>query len=216
MKKNQLFFLTSLLMAFCILCFSSCGTVSNAASSGNNANGASASGLQGTDLGATPAPNFQLIDQHGKMISLSQFKGMPVVLTFFYTHCVTLCPLIAQKIYVSLNELGPKAQQIAIIAISADPKGDTPSSVLAFSKEHGLEDYANWHYLMGSRTQLAPIWHDYGVAGLPANATVMTENEMTHTSVVYLIDSQGREQVLLDSDFLPSQLTQDVTILLHK
>lgn len=140
---------------------------------------------------------------------------MPVIVTFFCTHCVTLCPLLAQKIYTSLNELGPQAQHVGIVAISADPKGDTLTSVLTFSKEHGLESYANWHYLIGSRPQLTSIWQEYGVAGLPANATVMNENAMTHTSVIYVIDKQGRERVLLDSTFTPDQLTKDMTMLLH-
>ncbi len=67
-------------------------------SAGNAANGASASGLQGTDLGASPAPDFHLVDQNHQAISLAQFKGMPVIITFFYTHCTTSCPLIANKI----------------------------------------------------------------------------------------------------------------------
>ena len=47
---------------------------SNASSSSTN--------LQGTNLGSTPAPDFLLKDQFGNAISLSQFKGKPVVLTF--------------------------------------------------------------------------------------------------------------------------------------
>ncbi len=215
-KKHILFLTISLLMALCVLFLSSCGTNATTSASSNNTSNTSSSGLQGTNLGATPAPNFQLVDQNGKAVSLSQFKGTPVILTFFYTHCITLCPLLAQKIYTSLNELGPQAQHIGIIAISADPKNDTPASVLAFSKAHGLEGYANWHYLMGSRAQLTPIWQAYGVAGIPANATVMDENTMTHTSVIYVIDRQGRERVLLDSTLTPNQLTKDMTVLLHK
>src|SRR5215467_5160741 len=53
----------------------------------------STSNLQGTNLGSTPAPNFQLEDQFGNATSLAQFKGKPVVLTFLYTHCPDVCPL---------------------------------------------------------------------------------------------------------------------------
>lgn len=88
----------------------------------------SASGLHGTDLGAKPAPAFQLVDQNRQVISLTQFTGMPVVITFFYTHCPTSCPLIADKIRTALVQLGSAAQHVAILAISVDPSGDTPAS----------------------------------------------------------------------------------------
>src|ERR1700736_3805410 len=55
------------------------------------------SALQGSDLGNTPAPNFTLTDQAGKQISLAQFKGDPVILTFLYTNCPDQCPLTAEK-----------------------------------------------------------------------------------------------------------------------
>src|SRR5436305_12320193 len=46
---------------------------------------ANSTGLQGTDLGCTPAPNSRLTDQFGKPISLSQFKGKPCIMTLLYT-----------------------------------------------------------------------------------------------------------------------------------
>src|SRR5690349_12996288 len=48
--------------------------------------------LQGTDLGMRAAQNFTLTDQYGKKVSLSQFAGKPVVLTFLYTNCPDVCP----------------------------------------------------------------------------------------------------------------------------
>lgn len=38
---------------------------------------------------------------------------------------------------------------------------------------------------------------------------------MIHSSVVYLIDKQGRERVLLDYVFTSTELTADLNILLH-
>src|SRR5215470_1019174 len=66
----------------------------------------SAPTLQGADLGGAAAPNFRLSDQFGNPISLSQFQGKPVVLTFLYTHCPDTCPLIADKLHLTLTKLG--------------------------------------------------------------------------------------------------------------
>lgn len=175
-----------------------------------------ASGLQGTDLGNTQAPDFHLVDQHGKPVALTQFKGMPVVVTFFYTHCPDLCPLVATKIHSSLVGLGEEAQHVAILAVSVDPQHDTPANVLSFSQAHELEGYANYHYLLGSRQALTPVWHSYAVEGISATAQVEDMKTMSHTSILYLIDHQGRERVLLDSDFTPSQLTANLKALLQK
>src|SRR5581483_2520527 len=60
----------------------------------------------GTDLGKTPAPNFTLVDQQGQQVSLAQFRGQPVVLTFLYTHCPDACPLIADQIRQATDQLG--------------------------------------------------------------------------------------------------------------
>src|SRR6516162_1458068 len=81
----------------------------------------SQSGLQGTDLGSMPAPTFQLKDQFGNSISLAQFKGKPVVLTFLYTHCPDVCPLTAEKIHTAMQSLGSNAQNVAVVAVSMDP-----------------------------------------------------------------------------------------------
>lgn len=175
-----------------------------------------ASGLQGTDLGKTQAPDFRLVDQHGKPVTLTQFKGMPVVVTFFYTHCPDLCPFVATKIHISLVDLGKAAQHVAILAVSVDPQHDTLANVVSFSLAHELEGYATYHYLLGSRPALTHVWSDYAVEGISATAQVEDPKTMSHTSVLYLIDQQGRERVLLDSDFTPPELTADLNALLQK
>src|SRR5256885_4715846 len=84
------------------------------------------SGLQGTDLGGVPAPNFRLTDQFGRPVSLAQFKGRPVVLTFLYTHCPDQCPLTAEKLHAVMLSLGSDAQRVGVVAVSTDPqKGNT-------------------------------------------------------------------------------------------
>jgi protein SCO1 len=174
----------------------------------------SQSSLQGTGLSGTPAPGFHLVDQYGKSVSLSQFKGMPVILTFFYTHCPNYCPLIAQKIHTALDLLDKNAGRVAILGISVDPEHDTQADAQSFSTDHGLASAAHWHYLLGTRAQLSPIWSAYAVQGLPPSVRVISTSQMIHSSVVYLIDQQGREQALLDYDFTPTELAHDVTVLL--
>jgi protein SCO1 len=166
------------------------------------------SGLQGTNLDSTLAPDFRLKDQFGKQISLSQFKGRPTVVTFLYTHCPDVCPLVADKLHMVVQSLGKNAPHVAILAVSMDPKGDTVSAALNFSSVHKLVN--SWHFLVGSLSQLGPVWSSYTVDAQAATSA----GTVTHSTFVYVIDKQGRERVLLDNDFTPLQLTNDLKILL--
>lgn len=164
---------------------------------------------QGTDLGGIAAPGFQLTDQFGKPFSLTQFLGKPVVITFMYTHCPDVCPLMAEKLHRTMLNLGSSAQQIGVIAISVDPLRDTVAAALQFSQAHQMTSY--WHYLVGTKTQLAPVWTSYAIG-----SQVQTATQSMHTAVLYLLDKQGHEQTLLDQDFTAPELTGDLQALLKK
>ena len=168
----------------------------------------SSTNLQGTNLGSTPAPDFLLKDQSGNTISLSQFKGKPVVLTFLYTHCPDVCPLTAEKIHTTMQSLGNNAQHVAVIAVSMDPKGDTPAAVQNFASVHRLGEY--FYYLIGTHNQLAPVWASYSVDAQAATSSGV----VNHSSAIYVIDKQGNERALLDNGFSPGQLASDLKILL--
>lgn len=193
--------LVVLIVAFLSLRNSTAGVV-------NTNSSASQTGLQGTDLGSIPAPDFQLKDQLGNSIALAQFKGKPVVLTFLYTHCPDVCPLTAEKLHATMQSLGQNAQQVAVLAVSMDPKGDTAAAAQNFSKVHKMGDY--WHFLLGAHDELAPVWASYSVDAQAATSS----GTVSHSSAIYVIDKQGRERVLLDNDFSSNQLAADLKILL--
>jgi len=163
--------------------------------------------LQGTDLGSTPAPDFRLRDQLGKTVALSQFQGQPVVLTFLYTSCPDVCPLLAEKLHTVQLQLGKDLSKVTMLAVSIDPKGDTRVSALKFSQAHKLT--TNWHYLIGTKEELSPVWNAYSIYAQPAASSTIT-----HTQAVYIIDKQGRERVFLSEDFTTTQMAQDLKILL--
>src|SRR5437588_865368 len=168
------------------------------------------SGLQGTDLGGAPAPNFRLTDQSGQPVSLSQFKGKPVVLTFLYTHCPDQCPLTAEKLHAVMLNLGSQAQNVAVLAVSTDPKRDTIPAALDFSRVHRMLNY--WHYLLGSHEQLSPIWSSYAIYAAPtANG-----GTVSHTTAIFIIDKQGRERIFLGGDATSAQITADLQVLLKE
>lgn len=180
-------------------------------------NGQSASSrLQGTSLGGNIAPDFTLTDQHGARVSLASLRGHPVVLSFFFTHCTNECPLTASKFQRVLSQSDAQLQNVRWVAVSTDPVGDSPQTAMQFVAEHGLT--GKLQYLLGTQSELAPIWSAYSVSVETTEATpgVTGAGSVMHTGGVWLIDAQGREQVYLDATFSPQALGDDLKALSSK
>jgi protein SCO1/2 len=173
----------------------------------SRSNTALPAGLQGTDLGNQPAPNFQLTDQSGQQISLAQFKGKPVVLTFLFTHCPDVCPLTAERLHSTVLKMGSNAKNVGILAISTDPKGDDQTAAIKFTNDHNMQDY--WHFLMGTHEQLSPVWSAYSIYAQQQQTTV------NHTSGLFVIDKQGNQRAFIGQDFKPDQLASYLGALVH-
>lgn len=174
-----------------------------------NTESGTAPALAGTSLRGKVAPNFRLLDQFGRRIALSRYRGRPVVVTFLETRCRKACPIVTDTLRQALARLGPGGRKVAVLAVSLDPEGDTPAAVRRFSRTHRM--LGRWHYLIGSRRRLAPIWRAYFVYAPPAGASPAVRD--AHTSATFLIDRQGRERILLTG--VPDQrvLVRDLQIL---
>ncbi len=171
--------------------------------------GSSAPALEGTVLPGNRAPDFRLSDQAGHPTSLKTFRGEPVLITFVEAHCSEQCPLVVDKIRDAVSDVERGDGKVAVLAVSADPEGDTPQAVRQFSKAHRI--LHRWHYLTGSRRELTKIWRAYYVYAAPKSAPPAVRD--SHTSATYLIDQDGRERVLFAGNPDLRTLTRDLRIL---
>jgi len=160
------------------------------------------SGFDGAVLPPSPvAPGFTLADQHGRTVSLGDYRGQVTILTFLYSRCGATCILIAQQIRGALDEL-PKP--VPVVIVSADPAADTPASVARFLGEVSLSSRAE--YLSGPLSQLRPIWRAYRVT--PASSSRAAFDRFAS---LLLIDARGRERVLFEPEVLtPESLAHDI------
>ena len=153
------------------------------------------------------APDFTLRDSLGKPVTLSQFRGRAVLLTFIYDHCPDVCPLIVANLHSALLKLGREASKVQIVAVSVDPRGDTPATVKAFLAKHEMT--GRMEYLIGSFRQLEPVWRLYGV-GVQATPD---SREVDHSAFVYGITAGGKRVALYPSSLEPEWIVHDVPIL---
>lgn len=156
----------------------------------------------------TPPP-FALKDSLGRRVSLAKFRGKAVLLTFIYDHCPDVCPLIVANLHTALVKLGAAARDVQIVAVSVDPKGDTPATVNAFLAAHEMTD--RMEYLVGSLRELAPVWRAYGVQ-VEASPD-QRENTVGHSAFVYGITGTGKTVVLYPPNLEPAWIVHDVPLL---
>ncbi len=167
-----------------------------------------AAGLHGQAIwepGQRRAPDFRLPDQSGRQISLASLHGRNVMLAFFSSRCRLACAREVQTLRIALALLPPQARP-ALIIVSLDPSHDTPGSTRAAVARWGLAA-TGWHWLLGSRGQLAPVWAAYRVdAGRPAGPA-------GNSTPVYLIDRNGFQRAGLLYPFPPGWPAGDLRLL---
>ena len=126
------------------------------------------------------APDFSLVDQDGETVSLGHFRGQPVVLTFVFAHCQTMCPLIAQNI----KQAVPEAR---VLLVTLDPWRDTPSALASLAQRWGIP--STFHILSAARVlDVVKVVEAYQV---PFERDEKT-GDITHPGLVFVVDSQGR------------------------
>jgi protein SCO1 len=162
--------------------------------------------LGGGQLSLTrAAPALSLKDASGRGHTLAALRGRHVLVTFLYTHCPDVCPLIASTMNTVLRTMGPKAD-VQVLAVSVDPKGDTAPAVRAYAKRMNLDP--RFHYLIGTHAQLRRVWAAWHVLSVNRGA-----NLVDHIAYTALIDAKGRERVLYDAQVNAQQVLHDLRLL---
>jgi len=157
----------------------------------------------------TPAPDFALKEQNGRLVRLSSERGRFVLVTFLYTNCPDVCPLIASNLNTALHELGPRRREVRVLAVSVDPKGDTPAAVRAYARAHRL--VPQFHYLVGTAPELRRVWRRYDVL-----AVARKPDLVDHVAYTVLVDRRGKRRVVYDSQVKAQQVVHDLRVLLEE
>ena len=139
-------------------------------------------------------PDVELVNQDGKTVRLSDFRGKVLLLTFIYTRCPmpTFCPRIS-SLFASVNrELAknPKEYERAqLLSISIDPKYDTPPVLHKYGLAYLNEDprgFAHWQFTAPSAENLKML--------AEAFALIYEEedNQISHTMSTVLVGPDGK------------------------
>ncbi|WGS40874.1 SCO family protein [Burkholderia sp. JSH-S8] len=142
-------------------------------------------------------PPVELVRDDGKTVSLVDElnDGRPVILTFIYTSCTTICPMISQTLERLQGELGSDRDKVHIVSISIDPEEDTPARLKAYAAR--FEAGPEWQYYTGSV--------DASIAAQRA-FNVYRGDKMNHAPVAFLRAAPGKQWMRIDGFATPSEL----------
>jgi protein SCO1/2 len=144
-------------------------------------------------------PGFTLTDQTGSRVTLSQWAGKVVAVTFIYTSCPLpdYCFRLSNN-FSQLNQrfAGRMGRDLVLLSISFDPVHDQPA-VLAKYASTWKADAESWHFLTGPLEDVKAVSRQFGLNFWPDDVY------FTHSLHTLVIDRQGR----LAADFEGNQFT---------
>jgi protein SCO1/2 len=134
-------------------------------------------------------PDVMLVRDDNRTVSFKDEinDGRPVVLTFIYTTCTSICPVISQTLSQLQSKLGADRDKVHLVSISIDPENDTPERLRAYAAKFGAGP--EWQHYTGTLAA--------SVAAQKA-FNVFREDKMDHNPVVLLRAAPGKDWLRID------------------
>ncbi len=131
---------------------------------------------------------FTLTNQHGKRVSLTDFRGKMVLLYFGFTFCPDVCPTDLYAIGQAVKSLGKAGDAVQPVFITLDPARDTRELL----RDYTAAFHPRFVALTGGAEDIHRIATGYKVyyekVTPPGSKTYFIE----HTAFTFLLDRNGK------------------------
>ncbi len=162
-----------------------------------------------------PVPEFALIDQNGRTVRMSNFKGKLLLITFVYTNCPLsdYCPRMSHNFADIDKGLAASPEvynRTHLLTVSFDPDRDTPAVLRsyggAYTGRYTQENFEHWTFAVPKKEDLEPVLSFFNVGAVPAPG-----GTLTHTLSTVLIGENGRVlQSYPGNQWTPAQVLADI------
>lgn len=140
----------------------------------------------GTPLG-WQAPDFELTDQTGTRIWLSDFRGNTVVLAFMDSRCDESCPLTAFQLRLANLALNEGSGSVVFLGVNVNRDFNSVADVSRFTNTYLLHEIPTWRFLTGDIEELSAVWDAYSIEVIDQS----DQEDYEHTPGVFVIDRNG-------------------------
>lgn len=162
-------------------------------------------------------PDFTLVNQDGKRISLKDFRGKALAVTFIYARC----PLPEYCIAMSKNfsDLANQLQdsdlkdKVRLLSVSFDPENDTPEKLKQYGlgylgKDSKAKDFRVWQLAVGSKTEVKQIADFFG---LRYETDENDKTQINHSLRTAVISPEGKvTKIFPGNDWTPHDLLREL------
>jgi len=132
------------------------------------------------------APELALVDQSGQPLTLTELRGKVVLLTFTYSACAEVCPLITAAMVTLQQRLtAAERQQVFFLSVTAQPEVDTPAVLYAYANRLGV-DLTSWAFVTGPPQAVQAVWQAFGLT-----VKRRAKGVVDHPAWTFLIDREG-------------------------
>lgn len=155
-------------------------------------------------------PDYRFTNQLGKPISLNQYRGAALAITFIFTRCPypTFCPLMSRNFADVQDAMLKKANGPTnwhLMTITFDPDYDTPERLNNYSKAFN-RDPNHWSFLTGELIDITAIAEQFGeIFGRDSNGSI------SHNLRTAVIDANGKVQrIFVENKWTPDELADEI------
>ena len=163
-------------------------------------------------------PDFQLVNQDGKPIHLSQYAGKALALTFVYTRCPQpdQCTLMSnnfEAIDQELQKLPDVYAKTHLLTISFDPDYDSPKVMRSYGASHtgrySDETFQHWEFATGSSDQVKGLAQFFGLRYF--HDTESGEDQVIHSLRTAVIGPDGKlVKLYRGNEWKPAEIAEDL------
>jgi protein SCO1/2 len=154
---------------------------------------------------------FVLTDQNGARATQSLLRGKWTLVFFGYTFCPDVCPVTLSNLGAAIAKMGPEARSVRVVFITVDPDRDTPAQLKTYLSSPSFPPGTIG--LTGTSAQVASAAHAYHVYFRKSGSG--PGYSVDHTSVVYLMDPQGRFDRPVDVGSPPDAVAKQLDSAMH-
>lgn len=130
-----------------------------------------------------------------KPVSATDYRGKVTLLYFGYTYCPDICPLTLSNVGRVLSALGSSAKEVKVLFVTVDPGRDS----VPVLRQYAAAFFPQLDALRGEPNALAALARRYRVAYSVVPAARGEPPEVSHSSVIYVFDRQGKARLLVSS-----------------
>jgi protein SCO1/2 len=156
-----------------------------------------------------PLLDYKFTNELGQAVSLNDFRGQALAITFFYTRCPLpdYCPRLSKNFQEVQQKLESRPDAPAnwhLISVSFDTEFDTPATLKAYGNSYQY-DPKHWSFLTGPPDKIGELARQAGVTYQYDAGT------FNHDFRTLIIDAAGHLQMVFPtSGDLSDQIVEEI------